>query len=69
MEVDKEDEDEDVDSVGGVDEVGSLATSLRVSRSQKTFVETDLARRVCPRVSFTPLTFHKVSFQIFNIYH
>ena len=46
----------------------SLGTSLRDSRSQKTFVERDLQRRVCPRVSLTLLTFHNVSFQIFNFY-
>ena len=49
--------------------LGSLGTSLRVSRSQKTFVERDLRRRTCPRVSSTPLTFHNVSSQIFNIYN
>ena len=48
--------------------LGSLGTSLRGSRSQKCFVETDLQRRMCPRVSLTPLAFHNVSFQIFNIY-
>ena len=67
-EADVEDEDEDVDVVGGVDEVGPLDTSLRVSRSQISFVARDW-RRKCPRVSLTPLTFHNVSFQIFIIYH
>ena len=47
--------------------LGSLGTSLKVSRSQRSFVERDLLRRMCPRVSLTPLTFHNVSFQIFNI--
>ena len=68
-EADVKDEDEVVDVVCGVDEFGSLGTSLTVSLSQKPFVERDLRRRMCPRVSVTPLTFHNVSFQIFNIYH
>ena len=73
-EADVEDEDEDVDVVGGVDEVGvsgyeSLDTSLRDSRSQKSCVTKDWQKRMCPRVSLTPLTFHKVSFQKFIIYH
>ena len=67
-EADVEDEDEDVDVVGGVDKIGSLGTSLRVSRYQKSFVERDLPRKMCPRVSLTSFTFHNVSFQIFNIY-
>ena len=46
----------------------SLGTSLTVSRSQKSFVERDLQRRVCPRVSMTPLISHNKSFQIFNIH-
>ena len=68
-EADVEDEDEDVDVVGGVDEIGvSGYTSLRDSRSQRSFVARDW-RRNCPRVSLTPLTFYNVSFQIFIIYH
>ena len=67
-EADVEDEDEDVDVVGGVDEDGFLGMILRDSRSQRSFVARDL-RRMCPRVSSTPLTFHKVSFQIFINYH
>ena len=65
---DAEDEDEDVDFVGGWTKLGSLYTSLRDSRSQRSFVERDW-RRECPGVSLTPLTFHDVSFQIFIIYH
>ena len=49
--------------------LGSLGTSLEDSRSQKSFVERDWRRRMCPRVSLTPLTFHNVSFQIFINYH
>ena len=62
-EADVEDEDEDVDVLGGVDEVGSLDTSLRDSRSQRYFVARAW-RRKCPRLSLTPLTFHNLSFQI-----
>ena len=69
-EADVEDEDEDVDVVGGVDEVGvsgyeSEGFMLSEILRQKRLA--DLRRRVCPRVSLTPLTFHKGSFQIFNI--
>ena len=46
----------------------SLDTSLSDSRYQRSFVERDLRRGVCPRASLTPLTFHNGSFQIFNIY-
>ena len=46
----------------------SLGPSLRDSRFQKSFVERNLQGRECPRVSLTPLTFHIVSFQIFNLY-
>ena len=46
----------------------SLGTSLRVSRSQKSFVEKDGQRRGCPRVSLTPFTFHTVNFRICNFY-
>ena len=46
--------------------LGSLGTSMRVSRSQKSFVERHLPRRMCPRVSLTPLSFHSVSFQTFQ---
>ena len=49
--------------------LGSLGTSLRVSRSQKSCAKKDSPRRMCPRFSLTPLTFHHVSFQIFNIYN
>ena len=63
---DVEDEDEDVAVVGCVDEVGvSVYDSEGFTLS---FVARDL-RRMCPRVSLTPLTFHNVSFQIFNNYH
>ena len=48
--------------------LGSLGTSLRVSRCQKSFVKRNLQRRMCSRVSLTPLTFHNLSFQTFNIY-
>ena len=65
---DEEDEDEDVDVVGGVDEVWVSGYQLRGSRSQKSFVERDWRRRMCPRVLLTPLTFHNVSFQIFINY-
>ena len=60
-EADMEDEDEDVDVVGGMDEVGvsgyesegfTLSEILRRKRLEKK----------CPRVSLTPLTFHNVSF-------
>ena len=60
-EADMEDEDEDVDVVGGVDEVGSLDTILTDSRSQRSFVERDW-KRMCPNL-------HKVSFEIFLNYH
>ena len=66
---DVEEEDEDVDVVGGVEGLGSLGTSLRVSRPLKSFAERDLPRRICPRVSLSPLTFHNVSFQVFNFYN
>ena len=60
-EVDVEEEDEDVDVVGGVDDVRDL-------HSQRSCVEGGW-RRKCPRVSLTPLNLHIVSFQIFIIYH
>ena len=42
--------------------LGSLDTSLRDSRSQRSCVEKDWRRRLCLRVSLTPLTFQNVSF-------
>ena len=68
MEADVEDEDENVDVVGGIDEVGisgyesKSLTLLEILRPKR------LAKRMCPRVSLTPLTFHNVSVQIFNLY-
>ena len=62
-------EDEDVDAVGGADEVGvsryesegfTLSEILRRKRRM---------RRMCLRVSLTPLTLHNGSFQIFINYH
>ena len=67
-EADAKDEEQDVDVAGGVDEVGVSGTSLRDSRSQ-IFLERDLRKRMCPRVSLTPLTFNNVSFRLFDIYH
>ena len=68
-EADVEDEDEDVDVVGGVDDVGvswyesdGLMLSEIIRRKR-------LAKKMWARVSSTPLTFHNVSFQTFNIYH
>ena len=37
--------------------LGSVGTSLRIPRSQKSFVARDFPRRMCPTVSLTPLTF------------
>ena len=68
-EADVEDEDEDVDVVGGIDEVGVSGYESEDSRSKKFCVERDWRRRMCPRVSLTPLTFHNVSLQVFIIYH
>ena len=67
-EADAEDEDEDVDVVGGVDEVRLSGYEAGGSRSQRSFAARDLGR-ICPRVSWTPLTFHNMSFQIFIDYH
>ena len=66
-EADVEDEDEDVDVVGGVDEVGVSGCESEGLKLSEIFAR-DL-RRMCPRVSLTPLTFHNVSFQIFIRYH
>ena len=65
-EADAEDEDENVDVVGGVDEFG--LSGYESERFALSFVAGD-SRRMCPRVSLTPLTFHNVSFQIFIDYH
>ena len=67
-EADVEDENEDVDVVGGVDEVGASGYE------SEGFTLSEILRRrrlerMCSRVSLTPLTFHNVSFQIFIDYH
>ena len=67
-EADVEDEDEDVDVVGGVDEVGVSGYE------SEGFTLSEILRRkrlriMCPRVPLTPLIFYNVSFQIFINYH
>ena len=56
-------EDEVVDVVGGVDEIGRR---LKISRSQNFCEGRDCQRKNCPRASLTPLTFDNVSFEIFK---
>ena len=48
--------------------LGSLDTSLRDSRSQRSFVQRDWRRRRCPRVSLTPLT-HPPQCESSNLHH
>ena len=67
-ETDMEDEDEDVDAVGGVDEVevsGYESESFTLSEILR---RERLDKRNVSRVLLTPLTFHKVSFQILLFY-
>ena len=64
-EVDAEDEDEDVDVVGGVDEVGLSGYESEGFTLPEILRRKRFGRIMCPRVSFTQLTFHNVSFQIF----
>ena len=47
--------------------LGSLDTSLRDSRSQKSCVEKDWRRRMCPRVPFD--TAHLPQFEFSNLHH
>ena len=68
-EVDAEDEDENVDVVGGVDEVGLSGYESEGFTLSEILRRKRLWKNVCPRVSLTPLTFHNVSFQIFIDYH
>ena len=67
-EADVDEEDEDIDVIGGVDEVGvSGYNSEGFTLSE--ILHRDLPRRISPKVSLTPFSFHNVSFQLFNIYH
>ena len=66
-EADVKDVDEDVDVVGGVDEVG-VSGDESDGFTLSEILQRKRLERMCPRVSLTPLTFHNVSFQIFINY-
>ena len=61
-------EDEDVDVVVGVADIGASGTNPSVSRSQRSFTGKDLQKSLCPRVLLTPLIFHNKSLKSSTIF-
>ena len=62
-------EDEDVDVVGGVEEVGASGYECDGFTLSENLRRKRLFQGSKSATSLTLLTFHNVSFQIFSIYH